>query len=140
MFCEMLGQTCYPEFFHNIHGYQEAFVVFLRHASVTIYYSKLPNLYLSEISEWGKKWHNHPQRTFNPQRNRKEKVKLYRTQTWSLTNTTDRVELFILLAKLFWYLCSGNAHVGYLLNYPDNPIHRIVTPVVLELNVGTKSI
>ena len=43
-----------------------------------------------------------------------------------MRNTADRVELFILLAKLLWYLTSERAHVGYLYNYPENPLHTIV--------------
>ena len=43
-----------------------------------------------------------------------------------MQNIDERVELFNLLAKLLWYLVSGRSHVGYLFNYDDNPIHRIV--------------
>lgn len=99
------------------------------HSSVTIYYAKLPNLYLSEISKYGRKWKDHPNRQFNPTKNFKEKVKLVRTKKFSMRETSDRVELFDLITKLLWYLISGRSHVGYLYNYPENPIHEIVVPL-----------
>ena len=42
-----------------------------------------------------------------------------------MRNAAERVELFILLAKLLYYLSSGHSHVGYLYNYNVNPIHHI---------------
>jgi len=33
----------------------------------------------------------------------------------------DQAAFYHLLAKLFWYLGSGNSHVGYLCNCPLNP-------------------
>lgn len=124
----MLGQTCYKEFFDNdTTGYQEAFVIHGSHSSVAIYYAKLPNLYLSEISRYGKKWKNHTNRAYNPTKTFKERVKLVRTKKFSLRETAERVELFTVLAKLLWYLISGKARVGYLYNYTDNPLHKIVT-------------
>ena len=60
-----------------------------------------------------------------------EPVQLQRTKKFHMRNSAERVELFHLLAKLIWYLVSGRSHVGYLFNYPDNPIHKIgreITP------------
>ena len=90
------------------------------HSSITIYYCKFANQYLSEISRFGKNYL--AKRTF------KDKVKLLRTKKFSFRDTNDRVELFSLLAKLLWYLVSGKSRVGYLHNYPDNPLHDIVSP------------
>jgi hypothetical protein len=42
-----------------------------------------------------------------------------------MRNAPERVELFILLAKLLHYLSSGHSHVGYLNNYTTNPIHQV---------------
>jgi hypothetical protein len=94
----------------------QAFVIHVSHSSISIYYSKLPNSYLSEISRNGVK---HSQKS-------KQGVKLRRTKKYRLRDTEERVELFQLLAKLLWYLISGKSHVGYLFNYEDNPIHKIV--------------
>lgn len=54
-----------------------------------------------------------------------------------MRNTTERVELFQLLAKLLWYLISGRSHVGYLYNYDQNPLHYAVHDHLDELMVGT---
>jgi len=32
--------------------------------------------------------------------------------------------------KLIWYLVSGEAHVGYSYNHPQNPIPKIVSPLM----------
>lgn len=45
-----------------------------------------------------------------------------------MRDTYDRGDVFVLLAKLFWYLQSGRAHVGFLFDYEGNPIHEIVRP------------
>jgi serine/threonine protein kinase len=50
------------------------------------------------------------------------------TKKFHMCNTSERVELFCLLAKLLYYLSSGKSHVGYLFNYDENPIHQIVCP------------
>jgi hypothetical protein len=143
IFCEMLGQTCYKEFFENNEmKYQEvssllsimsltsskAFVIYANHSSVTIYYAHLPNLYLREISKYGKKYNTC--RTFQRQ------IQLRRTKKHSLRNTSERVELFILLAKLLSYLISGRSHVGYLYDYNDNPLHKIVFHPSTKLIIG----
>lgn len=45
-----------------------------------------------------------------------------------MRNTEQRVEFFKLFARVMLYLTSGKAHVGYLFDYDENPIHRIVSP------------
>jgi hypothetical protein len=67
----------------------------------------------------------------------KERVKLRRTKKFHLQHTGERVELFQLLARLLWYLISGRSHVGYLFNYEENPIHRIVDSRMNGLRLGT---
>lgn len=98
----------------------QAFVIHGSHSSITIYYAKLPNSYLSEIAKYGAKY---LQRSTLRQR-----VKLRRTKKFRMRYTAERVELFELLAKLLWYLISGKSHVGYLFNHSDNPLHKIVFP------------
>jgi hypothetical protein len=131
IFCEMLGQTCYREFYENTQmEYQEvslhniitnvpqAFVIHGSHSSITIYYAKLPNTYLSEIAKYGAKY---LQRS-----TLKQHVKLCRTKKFHMRHTGERVELFNLLAKLLWYLISGRSHAGHLFNHEHNPLHHIV--------------
>jgi hypothetical protein len=137
----MLGQICYKEFYENpdmeyqevlpfispyclfkILTIKQAFVIHASHSSITIYYSKFPNSYLSEISRNGVR---HSQKS-------KQGVKLQRTKKYRMRDTSERVELFQLLAKLLWYLISGKSHVGYLFNYADNPLHKIVHPQLCQ--------
>jgi hypothetical protein len=93
-------------------------VVHGSHSSVIIYYAKLPNTYLAEIAQYGA---NYSERS-----TLKQRVKFRRTKKFHMRDTGERVELFRLLAKLLWYLISGRSHVGYLFNYPGNPIHQAV--------------
>ena len=132
IFCEMLGQTCYREFYENSQmEYQEvcsqfpyrflmcqAFVIHGSHSSITLYYTKLPNTYLSEIAKFGAK--------YLKRSSLKQHVNLCHTKKFHLRNTAERVELFSLLSKLFWYLISGKSHAGYLFNYDDSPLHSLV--------------
>jgi hypothetical protein len=108
----MLGQTCYKEFYQNGQmAYQEvkinfyliitlrqAFVIHGSHSSVTIYYAKLPNSYLSDIAKHGVKY---LQRS-----TLKQHVKLCRTKKFRMRYTAERVELFNILAKLLWYVLN----------------------------------
>ena len=107
-----------------------AFVIHGSHSSITIYYCKFLNKYLSEISRFGK--------NFTTKRTFTGKVKPLRTKKFSFRDTNDRVELFGLVAKLLWYLVSGKSKVGYLYNYPDNPLHNLVLTIHLwkTLTIG----
>jgi hypothetical protein len=119
IFCEMLGQVCYKEFYENeTSEYQEAFVIFGTHSTISIYYAKLPNSYLADIAQYGVRY---MERSPN-----KYRVKLRCTKKYHMRVTKERVELFHVVAKLLWYLISGKSHVGYLYNYDDNPLHRLV--------------
>jgi hypothetical protein len=40
----------------------------------------------------------------------------------------DQAAFYRLLAKLLWYLGSGQSHIGYLCNCPGNPF--VVKPVL----------
>ena len=93
-----------------------------RHASVTIYYAKLPNDYLSEIV-------NHGARYLENTVLKEPKVVLQRTKKFHMRSADERVELFILLSKLLCYLSSGRSHVGYLYDYNGNPIHYVGQPM-----------
>ena len=86
--------------------YQESFVVHIRHAKITLFYAKLPNLYLSRITQHGAKYAT----TFH------DKVQLYQSQPFLMKKAADQA-------------ANGNSHVGYLCNYPQNPF--IAKPVFL---------
>src|ERR1700685_2605804 len=76
----------YPNFYPlaNAFSLVQAFVLHARHSSVMIYYCKFPNQYLADISQFGKKYLTHPNRSF------RGKVKLLRTNKYSLRNTGER--------------------------------------------------
>jgi len=142
----MLAQVCHKEFFERKpHEYQEVhspalllycsrtvsdcvkgFVIHGHHSSVTIWYCKFPNQYLADISRYGRKWQDHQLRSYNQRRFEGPKVRLHRTKTFSLRVTSERLELFTVIARLLYYLRSGQARVGYLYNYDENPVHGIV--------------
>jgi len=86
-----------------------------------------------------KKWKEHLDRTFNPTKSFKEKVKLICTKKFSMREIVDRIELFILLTQLLRYLISGRSHVEYLHNYVHNPLHKIVFPRNWRTNFRDKS-
>jgi hypothetical protein len=90
-----------------------------RHSSITMYYAKFPNSYLSEIAQYGAKYLERSQI--------KQRVKLRRTKRFRLHDADERIELFQLLAKLLRYLVSGRSHVGYLFNHDHSPLHGIVS-------------
>lgn len=96
----------------------QAFVIHARHSHVVIYYARLPNSYLADIARFGSKY---LQKAQVPQ-----KIRLRRTRTYLLGQTEGRLALFNALAKLLCYMVSGQAHTGYLLDYPTNPLHTIV--------------
>ena len=96
----------------------QAFVLHCRHTTMCMYYAKLPNEYLQEIVRLGANYSS--KSTINHQ------VALRRSRKFHMTNIEECLELFTLFAQLLTYLVSGSSHVGYLHNYPENPIHKIV--------------
>src|SRR5436853_5842934 len=69
---------------------KQAFVIHCSHSSITIYYAKLPNTYLREISQ-----HGHEYLTASTY---KQRIQLRRTKKFRMQMTEERVELFRLLA------------------------------------------
>ena len=81
-----------------------------------IFYAKFPNTYLQNIVKFGA--------NYDP--TQREHINLHRTKKFHLELKDERVELFRLFANLWAYLVSGKSHVGYLYNYPENPIQWVV--------------
>jgi hypothetical protein len=79
---------------------------------ISLFYVKLPNIYLSRISEYGAKY---------VEKFPLEKVQLCQSRPYVMRKAEDQAALYRLLAKLLWYLGSGKSHVGYLCNCPGNP-------------------
>ena len=89
------------------------------HSSIIIYYAKIPNSFLAGLAEHGGEYRNKAERPL-------PRIVLKKTKVYHLRDANERAEIFLLLAKLVWYLASGEAHVGYLYNHPENAIHKIV--------------
>jgi len=100
------------------------------HSSITIYYCKLPNSYLAAIAQYGG--------SYLTRATERQTVNLRRTKKFRMRNTEERIELFVLLAKLLWCLRSGRSHAGYLFNYATNPIHNIVNSDLSESYVNCR--
>ena len=49
-----------------------------------------------------------------------------------MQSSAHRVDFFKDYAKLLWYLTSGKAHVGYLFDYDDKPLHAYVTASLIR--------
>src|ERR1700724_51252 len=94
IFAEMLGQVCRPELYQLQNEYQESFVVHIRHAKITLFYAKLPNLYLSRIRQYGAKYATMFQ----------DKVQLYQSQPFLMKKAEDQAAFYHLLTRLLWYL------------------------------------
>lgn len=123
IFCEMLGQCCYPEYFKNEEecqkvpalsdqAHSQPFVIHCVHTTVTIYVAKLPNLYLARIAHDGADYAT----------KHSERVNLQRTRKYHLRNPNEFEELFVVMVHLVWNLLSGNVHVGPLFKHPENPL------------------
>jgi len=102
----------------------QAFVVHATHDVFVLYYAKFSNRYLADISKYGAKHSRKSERC----------VQLKRTKRYHMHHTAERVAWFELFVKLLLYLASGRAHVGYLFNYRDNPLHKLVNPLITFLS------
>ena len=90
------------------------------HNSVTIYFATLSTEYLAGIALNGSK---HFKSGKDPLR-----VALKRTRKYHMRDTESLVALLKVLVHLLIHLTSGNAHVGYLFNYEQNPLRNLVLP------------
>lgn len=87
---------------------------------MTIYFATLPNNYLTNIARYGSNYLRKVQGA--------EHVTLHRTRKYYMRNPTDLVTLLHVLVHLLMHLTSGNAHIGYLFNYDENPLHNLAIP------------
>jgi hypothetical protein len=90
------------------------------HSAFLVWYAKFPNEYLADIAQHGKH--------YLERSDSKLTVDLRRTKDYHFLIASERVEFFMLFAKLLWYLISGKCHAGYLYNYEENPLHSLVRP------------
>jgi hypothetical protein len=96
-------------------------VVHAIHSSIIIYYAYLPNQYLSDIADYGV--------NYRARAHHQHTILLRKTKAYHLSKTDERAEIFTLLARLLWYLRSGESHVGYLnKRLSNNPLHVAAPP------------
>jgi hypothetical protein len=91
----------------------KAFVLHIRHATVSIFHARFPNVYLRNVRTHGPRYSQ-----LFPQ---SPKIRLYQMGPYNMRLATGQADLYRALAKLLWYLASGKSHVGYLANVPANP-------------------
>lgn len=112
-------------FFSN-RSHSQPFVIHCGHNSVTIYFATLPNDYLAGIACYGSKY-------LHKLRNA-ERVTLHRTCKYHMRDPTELVKLLQVLVHLLIHLTSGNAHIGYLFNYDENPLHNLAISSLKSIN------
>jgi hypothetical protein len=57
-------------------------------------------------------------------------VYLSQSPPYSMKKADDQAKVYRLLAKLLWFLGSGQSHVGYLSNCLGSPFAAVVAAVV----------
>jgi len=74
--------------------------------------------YLRNIAKHGERYKLIPD--FQPQG-----VELEFTKAYELRDPESRAGFFEILCRLITYLASGNSHVPFLWNYPENTINSV---------------
>ncbi len=114
--------------------HRQAFVIHCRHDAVRIYYAELPNVYLRRIFKYGAEQWKHLDEYLGYKR--ADRVKLRRTRVYHFRSPKELGLLFQEVAYLILYLRSGQARTGYLFNYPENPLHKLVKNPLIDLANG----
>ena len=98
---------------HHTDFRSKAFVLHIRHATLTIFHAHFPHAYLSNINTHGAQYSS-----LFPH---EAKIHLRQSRAYNMRLASDQAALYSFLARLFWFLSSGRSHVGYLANCPGNP-------------------
>ena len=103
----------------------KAFVIHIRHATISIFHAHLPNTYLSNIHVHGPRYSALFPTT--------PKIRLKQYGPWNMRHTQDQAALYRVLARVLWFLASGRSHVGYLAKCRSNPFvaKEVLNPVVV---------
>jgi hypothetical protein len=83
------------------------------------FYARFPNAYLRSISNLRTKYVPSPN----------SKIPLVQSRQYRMRKPTHQAAFFRL--DLFYYMASGNCHIGYLSNNPSNPY--VLRPVITFL-------
>jgi hypothetical protein len=107
----------------------QAFVIHIRHATISIFHAHLPNTYLSNIHVHGPRYSALFPTT--------PKIRLKQYGPWNMRHTQDQASLYRVLARVLWFLASGRSHVGYLAKCRGNPFvaKEVLNPVVCVTQV-----
>ena len=137
MLANLLVQVCQREFVEYTNSDQEvlifsfllsvpndqAFAIQVNFKKVTLWYAHFPIDYLRAIRHLGVQYRTQFPHTHG--------VELRCTESWDMDTCQGRVELFQHLSKMIFYLKSGNSLVGYMRNYPENPLHWVYPIIIL---------
>jgi hypothetical protein len=145
VFCEMLGQICHPELYSispdkqlEVHFcslalnlMDQTFVIHSRHTTARIFYCKFPIPYLRNIVKHGA---HYKSRVVNPQG-----VYLQHTKHYQLRDPALRLEFFNIVCRLLTYITSGDSHIPFLWNHPENAINVVTSPYTFYISTSTVS-
>lgn len=84
----------------------QSFVFHARHATFYLFYAKFPNTYLRDIILHGAEYKN---RVIPP-----TQIIIQQSRPFRMRKPSDNAAFFELVAKLLYYLVSGQSRTGYL--------------------------
>ena len=91
----------------------------MRHSTFYLYYCRFSVSYLQKFVQYGINVGDHLAPT--------EKMSLLRSKPYNCTVTAERIALFELIARLLFYVSSGEAEIRCMANTADNPLFEVVS-------------
>jgi len=91
----------------------------VRHSTFYIYYCRFSVAYLQKFVQYGLNVGDHLATN--------EKMSLLRSNPYDCTVTAERVAFFELMARLLFYVTSGEAEIRCLANNTDNPLWEVIS-------------
>jgi len=89
----------------------------VRHSTFYVYYCRFSVVYLQKFVQYGLNVGDHLATN--------EKISLLRSKPYNFTVTAERVAFFELMARLLFYVTSGEAEIRCLANNTDNPLLEV---------------
>ena len=91
----------------------------MRHSTFYVYYCRFSVAYLQKFVQYGVNVGDY----LAPN----EKISLLRSKPYNCAVTTERAAFFELMARLLFYVSSGEAEIRCLANNTDNPLLDVVS-------------
>ncbi len=91
----------------------------MRHSTFYIYYCRFSVAYLQKFVQYGLNVGDHLVTN--------EKMSLLRSKPYNCTVTAERVAFFELMARLLFYVTSGEAEIRCMANNTDNPLLEVIS-------------